>query len=296
MVQPSLDLTQLPIVIAGPTASGKSALAMRLAKEMDGEIICADSRQVYQYMRIGTAGPSLDEMAQIPHHGFHTIDPKCEFDAGQFLLQTDAFVADVLARNRVPILVGGTGMYLRSYRYGLSDVPKRDDAIRQQLFEDIKQYGLESLHQKLAKKDPVAALKIAPQDEVRIVRALEIIELTGQAPSDLRIGHRDVEPRVNASWVLLWPDREWLTKRLAQRVDLMLAEGLVDEAVALRDYLGPDHHLLSTMGYEEALWFADGKISLEMAREKIIIRQRQYAKRQQTWFKKEAWWQRLPCF
>lgn len=294
MVQPSFDLTHKVLVIAGPTASGKSALALAIAQQHSGEIICADSRQVYSGMRIGTAGPSEEEMHAIPHHGFHTLDPLAALDAGKFLTQTDRFVADVRSRGNLPILVGGTGLYLRSYRYGLMDVPPKNEVLRSQLIEEARSIGLQTLHERLRALDPLSADAISANDEVRIVRALEIAALTGERPSDLRKSHtQDQPPRVDAQWILLWPQREWLMERIAQRAAGMFDEGLVEEALQLRDHIGSDHPLMHTMGYAEALLLADGTYTYAQALETVTIRQRQYAKRQMTWFQKEPWWTRV---
>lgn len=294
MVQPPLHLTKPILVIAGPTASGKSALAMEIALANRGEIICADSRQVYAGMRIGTAGPTDDEMLQVPHHGFHTQDPLETLDAGLFLQQTDRYVADVQKRGNLPILVGGTGLYLRSYRYGLTDVPPKDPVFRASLQQEAQEQGLHVLHQRLQTLDNASALAISPQDEVRIIRALEIIQLTGKRPSELRQSHNyEQVPRIDAQWVLLWPDRELLMQKIALRAQHMFEEGLVEETLLLRDHLGEEHPLMQTMGYQEALLLAQGTYTYAQALEAVVIRQRQYAKRQLTWFKKEPWWQHI---
>ncbi len=282
-----------PIVVGGPTASGKSAFAMQQAKERDGEIICADSRQVFAKMRVGTAGPSDDDMKSVPHHGFHTLDPKETFDAGRFVTQTDAFVKEIFSRGKTPVLVGGTGLYLRAWRFGLSDVPAKDMKARAQLLEDIKQLGLPALYKRLVEIDEESAKRILPNDEMRIVRALEIFLTTGKKPSTLRQTNFAGPPRVDAKWLLLWPDRITLNARIEARTHMMFAQGLVNEALALRTYLGAGHALLQTMGYEEALALADGNLTQREAIALATQRQRAYAKRQITWFKKEPWWQRI---
>ena len=160
-----------PIIIAGPTACGKSRKALQLALEINGEIICADSRQIYSHMTIGTAGPTAEELKCVPHHGFAHVDPDCDYNAGQFISDTDIYVAEVMSRGKTPILVGGTGLYLRSLRYGLSDVPPRDPAVRQGLLVQKAELGLNFLHAKLSELDPDAAKNIAANDEVRIILA-----------------------------------------------------------------------------------------------------------------------------
>jgi len=282
-----------PIVIAGPTGSGKSDLAMQLALRLGGELVCADSRQFFDGMQIGSAGPTPEELKKVPHHLFGVIAPKSAFDAGSFVEAADRAVAEISSRNKVPILVGGTGLYLRAWRYGLSDVPAKDDNIRRRLNSEIEQLGKKALHDRLRAFDEVSAAQISENDQVRIVRALEIIELTQKKPSDLRVSHASVEPRVNAKWVLLFPEKGWLSERLAIRVRQMYDKGLVDEAVALEKRLPAEHPLLRTMGFEEAIALAHGRSSKEEAIATTLRRHVSYAKRQMTWFKKETWWQVL---
>lgn len=290
--------SQKAIVIAGPTASGKSALAMALAERLGGELICADSRQVYKGMRIGTAGPTDDELARVPHHLFNVIDPRTRFDAGAFVRAAADAIADIEARGRVPIVVGGTGLYLRSLRFGLSDVPPQSEPLRQQLALELEAIGVAALHARLAMLDPESAERIGPNDALRIVRALEILTLTGQKPSTLRKSHgQDLKQPVllDAHWLLLWPSRAWLSERLRERVSSMLAGGLLEETRALKeaypDLMAPS--VLNTMGYEEAEAVLAGTLSLNEASELIFLRHNAYVKRQLTWFKKEPWWHRL---
>lgn len=275
-----------PIVIAGPTASGKSAYALKLAKELDGEIICADSRQIYAGMRIGSAAPSDDELQQVPHHGYGVVDPNSGYDAGQFVADTDQYVNEILSRAKTPILVGGTGLYLRAWRFGLIDVPAKSESLRAKLIEQSS----EALYDQLERTDPNSAELISSQDRVRIIRALEIFLTTGRRASELRTGHEG-EPRMEADYRLILPDKEWLWPRIESRVRDMFNSGLVEEASALR--ANSQNHLLKTMGYEEALMFVDGLMSLTQAIERAFIHHRQYAKRQMTWFKKENWWTRI---
>lgn len=277
-----------PIVITGPTCSGKSALAMQMALELDGEIICADSRQIYQRMSIGTACPSPEDYVRIKHHGFENLDPRENYSAGQFIEDTDIYVNEIQARHKTPILVGGTGLYLRAWRFGLDDVLPADPKIRHQLGQE----SLEALYLRLQNLDSVSAEKIKSTDPIRIKRALEIYELTGQPASKLRQTDWTRSPRVQAQWLLLTPDRAKLDIQLKARVASMFEHGLVQEALAFRDYLGSNDPFerLKTPGYLEALQLADGLISKEQALELTFRRHRQYAKRQNTWFQKESWW------
>lgn len=279
-----------PIVIGGPTGSGKSAYALSLAQQVGGEIICADSRQVYSKMRIGTASPTDEELSLVPHHNFNFIHPSESYDAARFIEDTDNAVSDILSRNKVPIIVGGTGLYLRCWRYGLSDVPQSDERVRQEL----KDRGREALYAELQAIDPESASTISDKDEFRIIRALEIFKMTGEKASVLRRSHFK-EPRQIAEWYLIMPERAVLSERLLGRTKRMFEEGLVQEALALRCELGEGNPMLETMGYKEALAFSDGDLKLESAVERTYFRTRQYAKRQMTWFSKEKWWdQQLP--
>lgn len=280
----------VPVVLAGPTGIGKSAVALELAERLGGEIVCGDSRQVYEGMCIGAAGPTSSEQECVPHWGYHVVPPEEPYDAGRFWQDTDVHVKQILARGRYPIIVGGTGMYLRVWRYGLADVPPKDEAIRQRLDGEVEQGRLSTLYQQLARIDPDAAQAIEAQDGVRIVRALEIYELTGQKPSELRRSHGARPPRHQAVWFLLDAEMAWLTPRLHERACGMFAAGLVEESEALVQRLGDAHPLSKTMGYEEAYAWARQRISYEDALERTFRRQRQYAKRQRTWFRKETWW------
>lgn len=275
----------IPIVIAGPTGSGKSALALEIAEKINGEIICADSRQIYQRMPIGTACPSPADYARVRHHGFERLDPKKTYSAGDFIRDTDNFVQDIFSRHKTPLIVGGTGLYLRAWRFGLDNILPSDIQIRQKLDQESP----EILYQKLQATDPHSL--IHPSDSVRIKRALEIYELTGKSASSLRQIDWNRAPRVNAQWLLINPSKDELDTRLKKRVAWIFQQGLLQEALALREYLGT-HERLQTPGYLEALKLADGEISEEEALELTFRRHRQYAKRQTTWFQKENWWQK----
>jgi tRNA dimethylallyltransferase len=277
-----------PYVIGGPTGSGKSAYALELAQKIDGEIICADSRQVYARMVIGTASPTEEEKALVPHHNYNIVDTRDSYDAGRFVADTDRAVAEIQARGKTPILVGGTGLYLRCWRYGLSDVPERNEKVRQGLQAELAERGLPSLYDELIRVDEDSAQKIMANDAFRIVRALEIFRATQEKPSTLRKSHFDTT-RVEAQWLLFRPIREELNARLLIRTKNMFESGLVDEAIALRQHLG-EHPLLQTIGYKESLEYADGIIDKAAAIERTFIRTRQYAKRQASWFAKETYW------
>jgi tRNA dimethylallyltransferase len=284
-----------PIVIGGPTGSGKSDYAIALAQQICGEIICADSRQVYMGMRIGSASPTDEELAQVPHHHYNFVDPNNVYDAARFIADTDRVIGEIASRGKTPILVGGTGLYLRCWRYGLNDVPQSDPQVREALKRETNEKGVPALYTELQALDPESADSIAPQDGYRILRALEIFRMTGHKASRLRKSHFDT-PRQEAQWILIERPRDELNERLLVRTKKMFEGGLVEEALALRERTSPGCPLLTTIGYKESLAFADGLTDLPQAIELTFIRTRQYAKRQMTWFSKEGWWQRdLPA-
>ncbi len=280
----------MPLVIAGPTAGGKSGLALKLAQKHRGEIICADSRQFYARMAIGTACPTKEEMGKVVHHGYGLIDPKSQkIDAGFFIRYALEKIKEIQARNNRPILVGGTGLYLRSLHYGLGDVPPSDKNVSDMLLNRLKIEGIEKLYQELKKIDEKTASKISPNDSYRIMRALEIYLLTKKPPSVLRESFNQ-GPKLLAHWVYKKPEKTLLLENITSRVKHMFQAGLLDEAEKLGQYLPKDHWALKVMGYEEALAFIHKEITLEKAIEKTIILHRQYAKRQYTWFNKESFY------
>ncbi len=271
------------IVLAGPTGSGKSALALEIAEKIGGEIVCADSRQIYKHMPIMAACPTAEDYARIPHHGYERLEIGQIYSAGDFIRDTDAYVAEIQSRGKVPILVGGTGLYLRAWRFGLDDVLPADAAIRAKLEAE----NPEALYARLLEVDPESTKIIKPADTVRIKRALEIFELTGQPASELRTTDWNRPPRVQASWYLIDLPTDELDKRLHKRVVDMFEAGLVNEALALKS--NPPE----TPGYTEAIGYSKGEITKAEAIERLFRRHRQYAKRQRTWFKKEPWWERI---
>lgn len=280
----------LPLVIAGATASGKSALALRLAEVLHGEIVCADSRQIYGRLAIAAAGPTDEERARVPHHLYGTADPKDTVTAGAWAARCDEAVREIGARGRLPIVVGGTGLYLRAWRVGL-EAPT-DPVVRARLDDEAGRVGSAALHARLTQVDPEAAAAISPGDRLRVVRALEIFEVKGgpRGATDLS----RLPARVDACWILVDAPLSELEPSIRVRAEAMFAGGIVDEAVALERHLGPGHRLLETLGVAEALALARGALSVTDAVTRTALRTRQYARRQRTWFKKEPWWQLLP--
>ena len=265
----------------GPTASGKSALALDLAKKLGGEIVNADSMQVYGDLRLLTARPSPEEEAQAPHHLYGHVDARERFSVGRWLKDANAAIADIRARGAAPIVVGGTGLYFKALTEGLSETPALDDAVRARLAEELKAEGPEALHAKLAALDPETAAKIYPQDHVRILRALEVAE-AGVLMSEAR---RSREGAI-ADWVgvVLTPEREPLYASIDARFDVMLREGAMEEARALAARgLDP---LLPAMKAHGMPWLAAhfrGEMGLEVAADLAKRDTRRYAKRQFTW-------------
>jgi tRNA dimethylallyltransferase len=282
----------MTIVIGGPTASGKSALALAVADRVGGEIVCADSRQVYAGLPIASAGPTAAERARVPHHLYESVDPaSTTFTAAAFVAACDAVVGDIRARGKVPVIVGGTGLYLRAWRLGLDESLPTDVAVRAQLEADLKAHGLSPLIVRLREADPTALARIDTQNPVRVVRALEIALLGGDA------GGRDIDallqraPRPivgDARFIVV--DHPALQPRIEARVRAMFAGGVVDEAAALAARLPEGHALLETLGVAEALQVSLGSETVEAAIATTSLRTWQYARRQRRWFKKEPWW------
>ena len=284
----------IPLILAGPTGSGKSALALALAEKHGGEIVCADSRQFYVGMRIGTAGPTDSELARVRHHGFNSIDPMTtKFDAGLFLEFAYEKIAELQRQGIRPILVGGTGLYLRSLRYGFGEIARSDERIVQELEQECEDKGLAQLYDELAAVDPVSATVIKPSDRYRIIRALEIYRQSGEPASLKRKSFLEATPQLSAHWVLKKMPRAELEHRLFERVSHMFGAGLIEEAIDLAKRLPRDHWVLKIMGYQEALQVVDGSLSLAQGIERAFIRHRQYAKRQNTWFKKEVFYRMI---
>lgn len=281
-----------PIVVAGPTASGKSALALALALRKQGEIVCADSRQLYQGMRIASAAPTQDERARVPHHLYGVVPPEDHMTAGAWSARADAIVDDIRARGHVPIIVGGTGLYLRIWRVGIEEC--FDPRVRSRLNDEAALCGSAALHRRLRNVDPAAAAVISPNDCVRVVRALEIFEVSGRPRGAVDL--RALPPRVNAHWLMVDAAIDALEPCMRARAAAMFAAGpagIVDEARALAARLPPAHRLRHTIGVKEALDVAAGALLVPEAVARTTARTRHYARRQRTWFKKEPWWRRL---
>jgi len=284
--------TPLAVAIMGPTASGKTAAALRIAQTRPVEIISVDSALVYREMDIGTAKPTPDELAAVPHHLIDILDPLDAYSVMQFRNDAIRLVAEITARGALPLLVGGTMMYFKGLVEGLDDLPTADVALRAALDAEAARIGWPGMHDKLRALDPVTADRLAPNDAQRINRALEIIELTGKPMSALlALRTKPVLPFRLVSFGLETDDRAVLHKRIAQRFDAMLGtrddSGLVAEVARLqaRGDLSPLLPSIRCVGYRQAWDYLDGRIDRAALRETGIIATRQLAKRQITWLR-----------
>jgi tRNA dimethylallyltransferase len=277
------------VVIVGPTASGKSAMALELAGRFGAEIINADSMQVYTYMDIGTAKPSLEERQGVRHHLVDILYPDEEFSAALFREEAQRAIADVEARGRKAMVVGGTGLYIKALTSGLIRGGEVDPAIRSRLHAEAQARGRERLHMRLQEVDPVTAARLHPHDTYRIIRALEVYERTGRPISALRQGHlfQEVPYRVLSIGLML--EREELYRRIDGRVDEMMCRGLKEEVQRIleRGY-SPTLKALQSLGYKQMVAHLQGEYDLAEAVRRIKRDTRRYARRQITWFKADA--------
>ena len=269
--------------IIGPTASGKSDLAMALARQVGGEILSVDSMQVYRGMDVGTAKPSPQEQREVRHHVIDVVEPDQPFTAARFVELADAAIADAASRNVPLIAVGGTPLYFKVLFEGMFDGPGADDAVRTRL----RALPNDELHRRLSETDPAAAARIHVNDTKRLIRALEVIELTGKPISSLQTEWESPTPRHAAKWIGLSWDKDALNRRINTRVKAMLAAGWVDEVRALlARYPALSKTASEATGYAELIEHVKGNLSLDDASERIKIATRQLARRQMKWFKR----------
>ena len=280
------------IALVGPTASGKTAAALALAESLQphggAEIISVDSALVYRGMDIGTAKPSREELAAVPHHLIDTLDPLDSYSAAEFAKDATGLIQDIRARGKTPLLVGGTMLYLKALLEGLNDMPPADPEVRAQIHARAAQLGWPALHAELAQVDPQTAARLAPGDSQRIGRALEVWTATGQSLSSFHHRAKAVAPDWHIPVISLEPtDRAWLHQRIAERFEQMMAVGFMDEVKALRARgdLNPDLPSMRCVGYRQA-WqgLQEGWPESEI-RERGIFATRQLAKRQITWLR-----------
>ena len=277
------------IILTGPTAVGKTALSVELAKEIGGEIISADSMQVYKYMDIGSAKITPDEMQDIPHHLVDILDPKEEFNVFLFQKFAKEAMANIYANGHIPILVGGTGFYIQSVLYDIDFTDNdADTSYRAQLEQLATQKGADYLHNMLKEVDAESAQTIHANNVKRVIRALEYYKLTGTPISEHNRTERDKESPYDFCYFVLNDDRAKLYERIDQRVDLMVSDGLVEEVQRLKN-MGLDRSYISMqgLGYKEILAYLDGEYDLDHALYLIKRDTRHFAKRQLTWFRRE---------
>lgn len=277
------------IFLMGPTAAGKTDLAIALAEQLPVEIISVDSAMIYRGMNIGTAKPEPQVLEAFPHHLVDICDPAERYSVGRFCQDTNALMARITAVGRIPLLVGGSMMYYRALQYGLADLPDADPEIRQRLDRDAEQYGLAYLHHELERVDPVSAQRIHKTDSQRLQRALEVYEITGQSLTAL-IADTSTQLRHRVLKLMLAPDnRALLHSRIARRFNQMLEQGFVDEVRGLYQRGDLDTSLPSVraVGYRQAWSYLSGEYDKATFTERTIIATRQMAKRQITWLRSQ---------
>ena len=276
------------LVIVGPTATGKTETGIRVARRVGGEIISADSRQVYRGMDIGTAKPTRAQREEVPHHLTDMAVPDERYNAGRFCRDALAAIADIRGRGRRPLVVGGCGLYVRALLDGFSPVPEVAQEVRARVRAEADGMEAGALHARLRGVDPVCAGRVCPSDRQRIVRALEVYEGTGEPLSSWQARPREGAYPGAAGVVGLRMDREALYRRIEERTGRMFAEGLVAEVAALRGMgYRPETSALGTFGYREVCEHIAGRISLAEAIRRVQQETRRYAKRQMTWFRGE---------
>lgn len=275
------------VCVVGPTASGKTAYAIELARSRGGEIVSCDSMQIYKYMNIGTAKPTAEERAAVPHHMIDFVDPNTDYSVADFVSDAGRCISDILSRGRLPVLCGGTGLYADSLINGIEfSEQKRDDEYRETLYKLAEDKGCEYIHGLLEKADPIEAEKVHANNLKRVIRALEICKTTGMTKTEAdKLAVR--EPAYDAEMYGLSLPREVLYDRINRRVDLMISDGLENEVRQLID-MGARRNstAMQAIGYKEMVRYIDGECDLNTAVEDIKRESRRYAKRQLTWFKR----------
>ncbi|MCM1382785.1 MAG: tRNA (adenosine(37)-N6)-dimethylallyltransferase MiaA [Muribaculaceae bacterium] len=285
-------MEKIPVLtVCGPTASGKTALGIALAKEYGGEVVSADSMQIYKGLDIATAKPTAEEMSGIPHHLISVVNIGESFSVADYVRLAKEKIADIYQRGKLPILVGGTGLYINSLidnvNFDSADAVGSGGNVRKRLAEEAERLGAEAMHKRLAEVDPETAAAVPPQNAVRVVRALEIYELTGMKFSDYKRANAGQGSDYRLCMIgLTYRDREKLYERINRRVDIMAENGMVEEcrAVYENERLGT---ACQAIGYKELIPYFKGEADLEVCLDKIRLGSRRYAKRQLTWFRRD---------
>jgi len=276
------------VVVAGVTAASKTAVAIEMARRFDGELVGADSVQVYRGFDIGSAKPSNAELGDVRHHLLDVVDPDEAIDAGQFAKLADAAIADIHGRGKLPIVVGGTGLWLGSLVRGLVKLPPPDPALRASLEAEAQTIGSAALHTRLSGVDPLYAARIHPNDQRRITRALEVHHQTGRALGELQAEHAKGAPRYDARVFLLDRDRDDLYAAIQARIEAMLAAGWVDEVRGLLERWGPQVRPMNSVGYREVKAHVLDDVPIEETVRLAYKATRTYTRRQRTWFRGET--------
>lgn len=277
------------IIFCGPTGIGKTSFAINAARIFNGEIVGADSMQIYKLMDIGTAKPDPEELAAARHHLVDFLDPKEEFDAGRYVKTADAAIEDIVNRNKLPIIAGGTGLYIKALINGLFRSYPVCQEVIDRLMKEGEEKGSEYLHKRLQQCDPHSARKIHANDTFRVVRALEIFETNGVLMSECQNEHHFGQKRYETLKIGLHMDREILYERINQRVDVMLRQGLYEEVLALiANGYSPELKSMQSIGYKHMSMYINGEVDWEEAVRLLKRDTRRYAKRQFTWFNKDA--------
>ena len=275
------------IVIVGPTASGKTKTSIEVAHKLNGEIISADSMQIYKEMNIGTAKPTIEEMDGIKHHMIDIISPDEEFNVAKYKEMVENIIEEILNKNKVPIIVGGTGLYVNSLTNGIDFIEVKEDLeFRKKMLEKANTYGPKVLHDELMKIDEESAKKIDMNNVRRVIRALEVYKLTNKTKTELD-KEAIKEPKYDYRMYGIYWDRDVLYERINKRVDIMLNDGLIDEVKNLTSKYTLSKTALQGLGYKEVIEYFENKLTYDEMVEKIKMETRRYAKRQLTWFKRD---------
>lgn len=277
------------VIIAGPTASGKTSLSIEVAKRFNGEIISADSMQVYKYMDVGTAKIKKCEMDGIPHYMLDEVTPDEEFSVALFREKSGKYIDDIVSRGKLPIVVGGTGLYINSLTYVLDFSDGCEDKSYRTYLEKLSnEKGKEYLHSMLKEVDIDSYERLFPNDTKRVIRALEVYKETGKTISQIQKESREKDIEYNLAYIALTMDRQFLYERINKRVDIMIENGLVNEVKSLLDKgYTRDMTSMQAIGYKEVLDYLDGKLTLNEVIDIVKQSSRRYAKRQLTWFRKD---------
>ncbi|MBU3092203.1 tRNA (adenosine(37)-N6)-dimethylallyltransferase MiaA [Clostridium sp. CF011] len=276
-------------ILAGPTAVGKTEISIKLAQKLKGEIISADSMQIYKCMDVGSAKISFEEMSGVPHHLIDIIEPSEEFSVAEFKERAESAIEDISNKNKLPMLVGGTGFYINSliYNYSFAHTNK-DEEYREYLTKLSDEKGNDYVHSLLKDIDEESYNKLYPNDLKRVIRALEVYKVSGKPMSEFKSEQNILDIPYNVHYFVLNMDRQKLYSRINQRVDIMFENNLIDEVIKLKDMgYNSDMQSMKGIGYKEVLYYLNGEISLNEAIEMIKQGSRNYAKRQLTWFRKD---------